>query len=82
VTAVNGTPLSDQANSMQIFNTISTTDRVALTIERNGQTQQLNVNTALIELPDASASPGSGTPPQNAPLDPTDPGMSTKPEIQ
>jgi general secretion pathway protein C len=62
VTAVNGTPLSDQANSMQIFNTISSTDRVTLTVERNGQTQQLNVNTAQIELPDPSAP--IGTPPQ------------------
>jgi general secretion pathway protein C len=62
VTAVNGTPLSDQTNSMQIFNTISTSDRVTLTVERNGQSQQLNVNTAQIELPDASA-PG-GMPPQ------------------
>ncbi len=62
VTAVNGTPLSDQANSMQIFNTISSTDRVTLTVERNGQTQQLNVNTAQIELPDANAP--TGMPPQ------------------
>jgi general secretion pathway protein C len=63
VTAVNGTPLSDQANSMQIFNTISTTDRVTLTVERNGQTQQLNINTAQIELPDVST-PTTGMPPQ------------------
>jgi general secretion pathway protein C len=62
VTAVNGTPLSDQANSMQIFNTISSTDRVTLTVERNGQTQQLNVNTAQIELPDPSSP--AGMPPQ------------------
>jgi general secretion pathway protein C len=64
VTAVNGTPLSDQANSMQIFNTISTTDRVTLTVERNGQSQQINVNTAQIDLPDAT-----GTPPQDPRLD-------------
>jgi general secretion pathway protein C len=63
VTAVNGTPLSDQANSMQIFNTISSTDRVTLTVERNGQTQQLNVNTTQIELPDANTP--TGTPPQD-----------------
>jgi general secretion pathway protein C len=55
VLAVNGTPLTDPASGNQIFNTISTTDRVTLTVERNGQTQQLNVNTAQIELPDASA---------------------------
>ena len=61
VLAVNGTPLSDPSSGNQIFNTISTTDRVTLTIERNGQTQQLTVNTATIELPDA----GTGVPPQD-----------------
>jgi len=62
VTAVNGTPLSDPSSSTQIFNTISTTDRVTLTIERNGQAQQLNVNTSQVELPQA----GPGMPPQAA----------------
>jgi hypothetical protein len=49
---------------MQIFNTISTTDRVTLTVERNGQSQQINVNTAQIDLPDAT-----GTPPQDPRVD-------------
>jgi general secretion pathway protein C len=62
VTAVNGTPLNDPSSSTQIFNTISTSDRVSLTIERNGQTQQLNINTAQIDLPEA----GAGMPPQEA----------------
>jgi len=56
---------------MQIFNTISTTDRVTLTVERNGQTQQLNVNTAQIELPDPSA-PTTGMPPQDGQPNGTD----------
>jgi len=67
VVAVNGTPLTDPASGSQIFNTISTTDRVTLTIERNGQTQQLNVNTAQIDLPDSNAPANSpGMPPQEA----------------
>ena len=73
VTAVNGTPLSDPSSSTQIFNTISTTDRVTLTIERNGQTQQLSVNTAQVELPQA----GPGMPPQDAALPPGDNQMPT-----
>lgn len=68
VTAVSGTPLNDPSSSTQIFNTIATTDRVTLTIERNGQTQQLNVNTTQIELPQA----GPGMPPQDAQLPPGD----------
>lgn len=57
VTAVNGTPLNDPTVGQQVFNTISTSDRVTLTVERNGQTQQINVNTATIELPDAGMPP-------------------------
>ena len=66
VTAVNGTPLSDQANGMQIFNTISTMNQVTLTVERNGQTQQVEVNTAEIQLPDPTGRPPIGVPPAEA----------------
>lgn len=67
VTAVNGTPLNDPSSSTQIFNTISTTDRVTLTIERNGQTQQLNVNTSQVDLPEAGS---AGMPPQDGVVTP------------
>jgi len=84
VTAVNGTPLSDQANSLQIFNTISTIDHVTLTVERNGQSQQINVNTATIELPDANAP--IGMPPQDSHSSASDPKLTpangATPEIQ
>jgi len=84
VTAVNGSPLSDQANSLQIFNTISTIDHVTLTVERNGQSQQINVNTATIELPDANAP--IGMPPQDthsaAPDPKLMPANGVTPEIQ
>lgn len=55
VTSINGTPLDDPQNAMQIFNTIGTSDRVNVTIERNGQTQDLTLNTAQITLPDADS---------------------------
>jgi general secretion pathway protein C len=65
VKAINGTPLDDPQRSNDIFNTISASDRVQLTIERNGQTQQINVNTAQISLPDSTEpDPATATPPQ------------------
>jgi len=63
VKAINGTPLDDPQRSNEIFNTISASDRVQLTIERNGQTQQINVNTAQINLP-VDEPPPAPTPPQ------------------
>jgi general secretion pathway protein C len=37
VTAINGTPLDDPQRSQDVFNTIQTSDRVTVTIERGGQ---------------------------------------------
>ncbi len=61
ILAINGTPLDDPQRGMEIFNTIGSSDRVSVTIERNGQPQDLTLNTAQIMLPEASP-PG----PQNA----------------
>jgi general secretion pathway protein C len=55
VLAINGTPLDDPQRGMEIFNTMGTSDRVSVTIERNGQSQELTLNTAQISLPDANA---------------------------
>jgi general secretion pathway protein C len=82
VTAVNGTSLSDQGNSMQIFNTISSSDRVTLTVERNGQSQQVSINTAQIDLPDPN---NPGMPSPDSRINSPDPGGSvagTPTEIQ
>jgi general secretion pathway protein C len=54
VLSINGTPLDDPQRGMEVFNTISTSDRVSVTVERNGQSQELTLNTAQISLPDAS----------------------------
>jgi general secretion pathway protein C len=73
VLSVNGTPLDDPQRGMEIFNTIGTSDRVSLTIERNGQSQELTLNTAQLTLPDANA-PGQpnrpNTRPNNLPVAP------------
>lgn len=60
VLSINGTPLDDPQRGMEIFNTIGTSDRVQLTIERNGQSQDITVNTAQISVPDPEASPPGG----------------------
>jgi len=59
VMSINGTPLDDPQRSMEIFNTMGSSDRVTVTVERNGQTQDLTLNMAQLTLPDPSA----GAPP-------------------
>jgi general secretion pathway protein C len=66
VLSINGTPLDDPQRGMEVFNTISTSDRVAVTIERNGQSQELTLNTAQISLPDPNAPPSTPNRPQQA----------------
>ena len=53
VLSINGTPLDDPQRGLEVFNTLSASDRVSVTIERNGQSQELTLNTAQITLPDA-----------------------------
>ena len=70
ILSINGTPLDDPQRGMEIFNTMGSSDRVSVTIERNGQSQELTLNTAQITLPDANAevptrrSPGAPNPRQ------------------
>jgi general secretion pathway protein C len=75
VLSINGTPLDDPQRGLEIFNTMSTSDRVSVTVERNGQAQDLTLNTAQISLPDANSGgsqnrPGAQRPVPTAP--PTD----------
>ena len=51
VTSVNGTPLDDPSRGMEIFNSLNSAAQVSVTVERNGQTQQLSLNTAQLSLP-------------------------------
>jgi general secretion pathway protein C len=66
VTSINGTPLDDPARGQEVLNTMATSDRVNVTVERNGQTQQLTLNMAQVTLPpsDAPAAPPSGANPE------------------
>ena len=57
VLAINGTPLDDPQRGIEIFNTMGSSDRVTVTVERNGQSQDLTLNTAQVSLPDPTQNP-------------------------
>ncbi|MET0533140.1 MAG: type II secretion system protein GspC [Steroidobacter sp.] len=63
VMSINGTPLDDPQRSMEIFNTMGSSDRVTVTVERTGQSLELTLNMAQLTLPD----PSGGAPPARAP---------------
>jgi len=48
VTAINGQALDDPQRSQEVFNTIQTSDRVTVTIERGGQKQDISLNIAQV----------------------------------
>jgi general secretion pathway protein C len=55
VTAINGTPLDDASRGMDILQTMNTASSVTMTVERNGETVQVNVNNAQIAADAAAA---------------------------
>ncbi len=61
VLAINGTPLDDPQRGMEIFNTMGTSDRVTVSVERNGQSQDLTLNTAQVMLPETGEAPTQST---------------------
>jgi general secretion pathway protein C len=79
VLAINGTPLDDPQRGMEIFNTMGTSDRVSVTIERNGQSQELTLNTAQISLPDANTANPETRQPR---LRPGDSGFAPTPPVE
>ncbi len=70
VTSINGTPLDDPQRGMEIFNTMGASDRVTVTVERNGQPQELTLNMAQLSMPESppvdgdrpASNPGQSTP--------------------
>jgi general secretion pathway protein C len=64
VTSVNGTPLDDPSRGPEILNSLNSAAQVNVTIERNGQTQQLSLNTAQLTVPEAAP---PADPPADAP---------------
>jgi general secretion pathway protein C len=55
VTAINGTPLDDAARGMEILQTMNSATDVTVTVERNGQTTQININNAEVAADAAAA---------------------------
>src|SRR5262249_15472028 len=49
VTAINGTPLDDRDRGEQILHTLSSSTEAHVTVIRNGQPQDLNLNIAQVE---------------------------------
>lgn len=77
VTAINATPLDDPQRAREIFDTLSSSSQASLTVERNGQSQELTLNTAQIALPaiePAAATSGGFVPAGQAAIVPTEAG--------
>lgn len=55
VTAINGTPLDDPARGMEILQSMNSATQVTVTVERNGQSTQVNINNALVAAEAAAA---------------------------
>ena len=51
---INGQPLNDPTQAMQVFQSLGQTDEVSVTIERNGQEQSLVLNTSQLDLDEES----------------------------
>ena len=68
VLAINGTPLDDPQRGMEIFGTMGSSDRVTVQVERNGQTQDLTLNTAQITLPESGSGATQNPPTPRAAL--------------
>ncbi len=82
VTAINGQALDDPQHSQEVFNTIQSSSSVTVTIERNGQKQDISLNIAQVaaeatkdlegDQPGGGGPPGAGQPsPQTPPTDTT-----------
>jgi hypothetical protein len=50
VLAVNGTPLDDSGRALEVLQTLSSAGSATVTVSRNGQTQELNLNLASLNV--------------------------------
>ncbi|MGD0503454.1 MAG: type II secretion system protein GspC [Steroidobacteraceae bacterium] len=88
VTAINGQPLDDPQHSQEVFNTIQTSNTVAVTLERGGQKQEITLNIAQVaaeatrdlegDNPAGRGAPSVAAPPGSPP---TPPAGATPPNI-
>lgn len=75
VTAINGTRLDDQTSSDAVFGTLGSAAEARITVERNGQEQDLVLDLARVanEAEQLAQSPGDAPPGMAAPAPGTDP---------
>jgi general secretion pathway protein C len=68
VTSINGTPLDDPARGMEILQTMNSAANVNMTVERNGESIQVNINNAQIAQ-DAAALQAPAEEPETVPVE-------------
>ncbi len=59
ITQINGMPLDDPARGMEIFRGLGDATQVSVTIERNGQTEVLTLDTSRLQASNATSSQSS-----------------------
>lgn len=52
VTSINGTPMTDPRTGMEVFRNLGDASQITVTVERNGQSEQLTLSTSQLELGD------------------------------
>ena len=67
VTAINGTPLDDPSRGMEIMQSINSASEVSVTVERNGQITQVNINNAQLAAETSAATAATQIEPAIAP---------------
>ncbi len=79
IEAVNGTALDDAGRAMEVLQTLGSAGSATVTVSRNGQAQDVNLNLATLNL-DAETADSGAPPPGGANL-PTGPGVRGRPGL-
>jgi general secretion pathway protein C len=67
IEGVNGTPLDDAARAMEVLQTLSSSATATVTVARNGQPQEVNLNLAALNIESDSGDTQANTPPEATP---------------
>jgi general secretion pathway protein C len=67
IEAVNGTALDDATRAMEVLQTLSSSATATVTVSRNGQAQEINLNLANLNLDDAGDNGAAGQAAMGAP---------------
>jgi general secretion pathway protein C len=79
IQAVNGTPLDDAGRAMEVLQTLSSSASAQVTVQRNGASQELNLNLATLNIePETGDNAAPGTSPDAAPAPGAAPGPAPR----